>query len=165
MHPWAWGSVPLDVLERGEDIIVRASLPGIDPKDIDATLDGNVLTIKGQTEAETEAKDAGYLLRERRTGAFQRILRLPNVVDTEKVSTRYEAGVLTVTFPKLEVKKAKQLKGGRRLRRQSAEPNARRPGLFRGALFFAVRWVPRADSLPALPPRSRHGSDCSLCGR
>ena len=104
------GIVPLDVLERGEDIIVRASLPGIDPKDIDATLDGNVLTIKGQTEAETEAKDAGYLLRERRTGAFQRILRLPEVVDTDKVSTRYEAGVLSITFPKLEVKKAKQLK-------------------------------------------------------
>ena len=104
------GTLPLDVLERGEDIVIRASLPGMDPNDINATLEGNVLTIKGETEAETEAKDAGYLLRERRTGAFERILRLPNVVDTEKVSTRYEAGVLTVTFPKLEVKKAKQLK-------------------------------------------------------
>lgn len=104
------GTLPLDVLERGEDIVVRASLPGIDPKNIDATLDGNVLTIKGHTEAESEANGAGYLLRERRTGAFHRTLRLPNVVDTDKVSTRYDAGVLTVTFPKLEVKKAKQLK-------------------------------------------------------
>ena len=104
------GTLPLDVLERGEDIVVRASLPGIDPKDIDATLDGNVLTIKGHTETESEADGAGYLLRERRTGAFHRTLRLPNVVDTDKVSTRYDAGVLTVTFPKLEVKKAKQLK-------------------------------------------------------
>ena len=104
------GTLPLDVLERGEDIVVRASLPGMVPNDIDATLDGNVLTIRGESEAATEANDAGFLLRERRTGAFRRSLRLPNTVDTDKVSTRYEAGVLTVTFPKIEVKKAKQLK-------------------------------------------------------
>ena len=103
-------TLPLDVLERGEDIVIRASLPGMDPNDINATLEGNVLTIRGQTEAEAEHQDAGYVLRERRTGAFHRTLRLPNTVDTDKVSTRYEAGVLTVTFPKLEVKKAKQLK-------------------------------------------------------
>ncbi len=104
------GTLPLDVLERGEDIVIRASLPGMDPNDINATLEGNVLTIKGQTEAASEHEDAGYVLRERRTGAFHRTLRLPNTVDTDKVSTRYEAGVLSITFPKLEVKKAKQLK-------------------------------------------------------
>ena len=104
------GTLPLDVLERGEDIVVRASLPGVDPSAINATLEGNVLTIRGQTEAESENGDAGYVLRERRTGAFHRTLRLPNTVDTDKVSTRYEAGVLSITFPKLEVKKAKQLK-------------------------------------------------------
>ena len=104
------GTLPLDVLERGEDIVIRASLPGMDPNDINATLEGNVLTIKGRTEAEAEHQDAGYLLRERRTGAFHRSLRLPNTVDADKASTRYEAGVLSITFPKLEVKKAKQLK-------------------------------------------------------
>lgn len=104
------GTLPLDVLERGEEIVIRASLPGMDPNDINATLEGNVLTIKGQTEAASEHEGAGYVLRERRTGAFHRTLRLPNSVDTDKVSTRYEAGVLSITFPKLEVKKAKQLK-------------------------------------------------------
>ncbi len=102
--------VPLDVVEEGDNIVVHASVPGVKPEDIDVTLEENVLTIKGKAEDEKEHKEGGYLMRERRAGAFHRTLRLPATVDTEKAIPTYEHGVLTVTFPKVEAKKAKHLK-------------------------------------------------------
>ncbi|MCI0440788.1 MAG: Hsp20/alpha crystallin family protein [Chloroflexi bacterium] len=106
MESWA---VPLDVVQEGDNILVRASMPGIKPEDINVTLENDVLTIKGETRSETEKTEGNYLLRERRSGAFHRSLRLPDTVDTEKADTKYENGVLTVTFPKIEAKKAKRL--------------------------------------------------------
>ena len=107
VESWA---VPLDVIHEGDDIIVRASLPGLDPDDIQVTLEENVLTIKAQTKAERESQEGNYLMKERRTGSFYRTLRLPDSVDTDKARPRYENGVLTISFPKVEAKKAKQLK-------------------------------------------------------
>ena len=106
MESW---SVPLDVVQEGDNIIVQASLPGVNPEDIQVTIEDNVLTIKGQTKMERERKDGDYLMRERRTGSFHRSLRLPDTVDTAKAEPYYEHGVLTVTIPKAEAKKAKQL--------------------------------------------------------
>ena len=103
---WA---VPIDVRQEGDNITVVASLPGVDPARINATVEDGVLTIKGQTAEETEKKDERYYLRERRVGAFQRSVRLPDTVDTEGAETSYENGVLTITFPKQESKKAKDL--------------------------------------------------------
>jgi HSP20 family protein len=105
-------NIPLDVVEEENNIIVHATLPGMKPEDIEVTLEENVLTIKGKTETEEEHKEGNYLMRERRTGAFHRMLRLPDTVDTEKAETLYENGVLTVTFPKVEAKKAKHLTVG-----------------------------------------------------
>lgn len=105
-------TIPLDVVEEENNIIVHATLPGMKPEDIEVTLEENVLTIKGKTETEEEHKEGNYLMRERRTGAFHRMLRLPDTVDTEKAETMYENGVLTVTFPKVEAKKAKHLTVG-----------------------------------------------------
>lgn len=104
---WA---VPLDVVEEGENIVVRATMPGVKPEDIEVTVEDNELTIKGKTEMEEEHKEGKYLMRERRAGAFHRTLRLPDTVNTEKAMPTYEHGVLTVTFPKVEAKKAKHLK-------------------------------------------------------
>jgi len=106
MESW---SVPLDVVQEGDNIIVQASLPGVNPEDIQVTIEENVLTIKGQTKTEREQTDGDYLMRERRTGSFHRSLRLPDTVDTAKAEPYYEHGVLTVTIPKAEAKKAKQL--------------------------------------------------------
>jgi HSP20 family protein len=106
MESW---SVPLDVVQEGDNIIVQASLPGVNPEDVQVTIEENVLTIKGQTKMEYERKDGSYLMRERRTGSFHRSLRLPDTVDTAKAEPYYEHGVLTVTIPKAEAKKAKQL--------------------------------------------------------
>ena len=103
---WA---VPLDVRQEGDSITIDASMPGVDPARINATVEDGVLTIKGQTATETEKKDERYYLRERRVGAFHRSVRLPETVDTERAESTYENGVLSVTFPKQESKKAKSL--------------------------------------------------------
>jgi HSP20 family protein len=102
-------TIPLDVVEEENNLIVHATMPGVKPEDIDVTLEDNIVTIKGKTETEEEHKEGEYLMREHRTGAFHRMLRLPGVVDTEKARTTYENGVLTITFPKAEAKKAKRL--------------------------------------------------------
>ena len=103
---WA---VPIDVRQEGDNVTVDASMPGIAPAQISATVEDGVLTIKGQTATETEQKDERYYLRERRIGAFHRAVRLPETVDTERAKSTYENGVLSITFPKQESKKAKNL--------------------------------------------------------
>ena len=107
MEGWA---VPLDVVEKGDDILVQASLPDTNPDDIQVSIEDNVLTIKGQTKREEEYKEGNYLMRERRTGSFHRSLRLPSTVDTDKAQPYYEHGVLTIKFPRVESKRAKHLK-------------------------------------------------------
>ena len=103
---WA---VPLDVVEDDDKIIVRATLPGVKPEDINVTLENEVLTISAETKTETEEREENYLVRERRTGKFHRTLRLPDTVDSEKVDTKYENGIVEITFPKAEAKKARRL--------------------------------------------------------
>jgi HSP20 family protein len=104
----SWG-IPLDVVRDGDNIVVSGSLPGVKPEDIKVTIEDDVLTVSGTTETEQETAEGTYLLRERRAGAFHRALRLPDSVDSDKAETSYTAGVLTITLPKLEEKKAKQL--------------------------------------------------------
>ena len=106
IEKWA---VPLDVVEEDDNIIVRATLPGVNPDDIDVTLENEVLTINAETKTATEERKENYLVRERRAGKFHRTLRLPDTVDSEKVDTKYENGILEITFPKAEAKKARHL--------------------------------------------------------
>lgn len=102
-------AVPIDVRQDGDSITVDASMPGIDAENISATVDDGVLTIKGETYTETEQKDERYYLRERRAGAFHRSVRLPETVDTNKAESTYQNGVLSISFPKQESKKARSL--------------------------------------------------------
>jgi len=106
MEAWA---VPLDVTRKGDCTVIRASMPGVSPEDIQVSIEDNVLTIKGQTVRELQEEEESYLMRERRTGSFHRALRLPDSVDPDKVEPRYEHGVLTITVPKAEAKRARQL--------------------------------------------------------
>ena len=104
----SWAA-PLDVLEEGDSIVVRASVPGVRPEDVEVTVEDGVLTIKSEANGEHEERDGHYLMRERRSGSFYRRLRLPETVDTDQAESTYEQGVLTITFPKVEAKKAKRL--------------------------------------------------------
>jgi HSP20 family protein len=103
-------SIPLDVVQKTDEVEVKASLPGIKPGEIDIAIEDNVLTIKAESAAENETEEAGYLVRERSFGSFFRALRLPDSVDPDKVSSNYEHGVLKITLPKAEEKKRKQIK-------------------------------------------------------
>jgi HSP20 family protein len=84
-------------------------MPGVNPEDIDVTVEDGVLTIRAEKKTETETEDERYLIRERASGSFYRALRLPDMVDAEKIESHYENGVLTVVMPKAEEKKKKQI--------------------------------------------------------
>ena len=105
--------IAMDVVQDGDDLIVHASLPGVDPDEIQVTLEDGLLTIEGETGSATEEQKGDYLLRERRFGRFHRALRLPNSVDAEKAQPSYANGVLTITVPKQEAKKARKISRSR----------------------------------------------------
>ena len=101
---------PLDVVREGDKISVYASLPGVEPGDIDVSIEDNVLTITASAQSDVERREGEYLMRERRAGSFHRALRLPDTVDTDRIEPGYRNGVLTITIPKAESKKARHLK-------------------------------------------------------
>ena len=101
--------IPIDVVSEGEDVVVRASLPGLKPEDISVTLEDRLLTIQGETATDSEVEKGDYLLRERRVGRFSRSLRLPNSLDSEKAEPTYENGVLTISFPRQDSVKSRRL--------------------------------------------------------
>jgi len=88
----------IDVIQKDEDLVVRAELPGVKLEDLDMTVHQGVLTISGKREDQSEEKRGGYLVRERRSGSFRRSLQLPEGVDEDSVRARFENGVLEVTI-------------------------------------------------------------------
>ena len=89
--------------------VVKASLPGVDPNDVEITYTNNTLTIKGEVREEQELEDALYHLRERNFGSFARSITLPAGVEPDKIEANYEAGVLTIRLPKAEEIKPKKI--------------------------------------------------------
>ena len=102
--------VAMDVIETKDNIIVKASVPGIKPEDIDVSVTGDVLTIKGETASEEKIEQGSYLRQERRFGKFERSLTLPTLVTADKADAKFELGVLTLTLPKAEQAKPKSIK-------------------------------------------------------
>lgn len=107
-RPERW-AIPLDVRREGDDLVVSGALPGVPPSDIGVTIEDGVLTIEGQAVSDEEREEEGYLLRERRSGAFQRSLRLPDDVDVDNAASSYARGVVTVRLPRAEGRKARRL--------------------------------------------------------
>jgi len=79
--------------------VVKAELPGIDPKDVDISIVGNQLTIKGERKMEKDVREEDYLLMERSYGSFMRSITLPEGVDTTKVHATYRDGILDISMP------------------------------------------------------------------
>jgi len=102
-------SPAINVEESDNEIIVTADIPGIDPKDLDISLDHNVLTIKGERKEEKEDKKKNYHRMERVYGAVQRSLLLPSAVDSSKISAKNKNGVVTITLPKTADSKRKKI--------------------------------------------------------
>jgi HSP20 family protein len=97
---WQGVTPTIDVAETDREMVVTAELPGLDQKDFEVTLAGDVLTIKGEKKAEQEQKDGDHYYMERRFGTFSRSVRLPFEVKDEKVDAKYDRGVLTIRVPK-----------------------------------------------------------------
>jgi len=109
---WALGgqwAPSVDIFEHEGNLVLKAELPGVDPKDVDVRVENNVLTLRGERKFETEVKKEKYHRVERAYGTFSRSFTLPNVVDTEKIKADYKDGVLQVTLPQREEAKPKQI--------------------------------------------------------
>jgi len=112
IRPRAWlapfeSGLAVDVYETEDNVVVEAAIPGVKPEDIEVSLTGDVLTIKGETKAEKEVKEPNYLRRERRYGSFCRSISLPSGLKGDKAEAEFEHGVLKLTIPKAEEIKPK----------------------------------------------------------
>ena len=99
----------VDMVERDESFLLKASLPGVQPDDINITLEDNVLTISGEIHADQVNEDETYHIRERRFGHFTRSFRFPTLVNAEAIEADYDNGILYVTVPKAEEVKPKRI--------------------------------------------------------
>jgi HSP20 family protein len=102
--------LPLDISEDEDEFVIKASLPGVRPEDVQITAHGDTVTIRGEVKGEEEKQGGSYHLRERRFGQFQRTVVLPTPVRAEGARAQFENGVLTLTLPKAEEAKPKQIK-------------------------------------------------------
>ena len=107
--PSASWDLALDVIENSDTYVVKASLPGLNPDDLEITYDQNILTIKGEIKQDKEVEETRYHLRERRYGTFTRSLTLPSTVKSEGITAQYDAGILTLNLPKAEEAKPKRI--------------------------------------------------------
>jgi HSP20 family protein len=108
--PAGLGTLAVDVYETDDDVVVKSAIPGIKPEDIDISLTGDTLTIKGETKFEEEVKEESYIQREIRYGSFSRTVTVPVPVVADKADAEFEDGVLTLTLPKAEEIKPKSIK-------------------------------------------------------
>jgi HSP20 family protein len=92
----------VDIKEETDRFLITADLPGVDPKDIEITMDAGVLTIKGERQSETRDDKDGYKRVERVSGAFYRRFSLPDTADAERIVAKGKDGVLEITLPKHE---------------------------------------------------------------
>lgn len=100
----------VDILETEHELVVKADLPDVDPKDLDIRVENNILTIRGERKFEKQENDGNYLRIERAYGSFARSFSLANTVNSEAIEADYQNGVLTLVIPKREEAKPKQIK-------------------------------------------------------
>ena len=103
-------SPSVDISETKDNFVVKAELPGLEAKDVNVSISGNMLTIKGEKKKEEEEKDEHHHYVERYYGSFQRSFQLPTNVKTDKIDATFDKGVLKVTLPKTEEAKKKEIK-------------------------------------------------------
>jgi len=101
---------PVDIYETEDAIVLKAELPGIDPKDVEVRVEDNTLYLKGERNYEKDVNEQNYHRIERSYGSFARSFTLPNSINAEKVKAEYKDGLLTLTMPKREEAKPKTIK-------------------------------------------------------
>jgi HSP20 family protein len=103
-------TLSLDVIETNSDFVVKAAIPGVDPKDVEITINDDVLSISGQYKTASEEKEQSYLRRELHWGQFHRALKLPPTVEADKANAKFEHGMLELTLPKRPEARSRSLK-------------------------------------------------------
>jgi HSP20 family protein len=103
-------SLSLDVVETGDTFVIKAAVPGVDPSDVEISVDDDVLSIRGEYNQKEEETEENYLRREIRYGSFHRQLRLPPTVEAEKAEAKFENGMLKLTLPKKPEARARSIK-------------------------------------------------------
>jgi len=105
----AWAPA-VDIYETEHELVVKADLPEVDPKDLDIRVENNLLTIRGERKFEKKVSEENYLRVERSYGSFARSFTLANTVNSDAIKAEYQNGVLTLSIPKREEAKPKQIK-------------------------------------------------------
>ena len=100
----------MDIYGTDNEVMVKCALPGVRPEDVDISMTGDLLTIKGEMKVDETIKQEDYYLQERRYGAFTRSVTIPMPVVADKAEAKFEHGVLTVTLPKAEEVKPRSIK-------------------------------------------------------
>jgi HSP20 family protein len=114
-RPWAGifeggPGLPLDVRATADEIQVEASLPGFEPKDVEITVEGDTLTISGQSRQEREEQEGSFLVQEIRRGSFSRSVTLPEGLEPDKATATFQNGMLSLRIPKAEQVKPRQIR-------------------------------------------------------
>jgi len=97
----------VDMYQTNDEIVVKAALPGIKADEVNITVTGEVLTLKGDIKNEEEKEEKNYHIREQRWGAFERTILLPTDVESDKAKADFDNGILTISLPKVEEVKPK----------------------------------------------------------
>ena len=105
----AWAPA-VDIYETEHELVVKADVPDVDPKDLDIRVENNILTIRGERKFEKKVDENNYLRVERAYGSFARSFSLANTVNADAIKADYQNGVLTLSIPKREEAKPKQIK-------------------------------------------------------
>jgi HSP20 family protein len=105
----AWAPA-VDIYETENELVVKADLPDVNPQDLDIRVEGNILTIRGERKFENKVNEENYLRVERAYGSFSRSFSLANSVKSDAIKANYQNGVLTLSIPKREEAKPKQIK-------------------------------------------------------
>ncbi len=105
----ASGAPAVDLYQTDDDIVVKASLPGVSPRDLNITVTGDVLTMRGEVQEQKDTERAQYHIKERRYGSFTRSIALPAAVVADKADAQFENGILTLRLPKAEEFKPKTI--------------------------------------------------------
>ena len=103
-------SVPLDVIEDEGKVTIKAAVPGINPEELEVTIENNILTIKGEHKSEEVSETAKVFRRENSYGTFSRSIRLSTQLNQEAVNAIFKNGFVTITIPKVEEEKPKTLR-------------------------------------------------------
>lgn len=99
----------IDLYQTADEIVVKAALPGLKPDEVQISVTGEVLTLRGEFKQQEEKKEATWHMREQRYGSFERSIMLPTEVQTDKAKADFENGILTVSLPKAEAVKPRTI--------------------------------------------------------